>query len=260
MSNPDTFYDAFSCDYDRFVNWTGRLAVEIPFLQQQLRAAGAYKVLDAACGTGMHAIALAESGFEMAAGDLSIGMIQRTQKNAQIAKVTVRAKQAGFGELAGAFGMRAFDSVLCLGNSLPHLLTKEHLSVALMDFANCLRPGGLLVIQNRNFDLIMQNQLRWMEPQSAKEGNAEWLFVRFYDFESAGLLTFHVITLYREDGRTWSQVTQSTQLRPILSDEIRLALQTAGFESVVCFGNLTGSPFDAASSGNLVLCARLAGT
>ena len=26
------FYDPFSADYDRFVNWEGRLAYELPFI------------------------------------------------------------------------------------------------------------------------------------------------------------------------------------------------------------------------------------
>ena len=58
-------YDDISSDYDRFVNWPGRLSVELPFLEQQINGAGgpAAKVLDAACGTGMHAIALAQRGL-----------------------------------------------------------------------------------------------------------------------------------------------------------------------------------------------------
>ena len=47
-------YDTFSTDYDRFVNWPSRLAAELPFIESQLEAAGARRVLDAACGTGQH--------------------------------------------------------------------------------------------------------------------------------------------------------------------------------------------------------------
>ena len=59
-------YDDFSQDYDRFVDWPGRLAVELPFLEARLKEGGARRVLDAACGTGMHALALAERGYEAA--------------------------------------------------------------------------------------------------------------------------------------------------------------------------------------------------
>jgi hypothetical protein len=37
-----------------------------------------------------------------------------------------------------------------------------------------------LLIQNRNFDGVLARQERWMEPQAHREGETEWLFLRFY--------------------------------------------------------------------------------
>lgn len=250
------FYDTFSSDYDRFVSWPGRLALEMPFLTSQLREIGANSVLDAACGTGRHTLALAQAGFQAAGADFSAGMIARARENAQAAGVEVPFKLAGFGELAAAFGAASFDALFCLGNSLPHLLTPQLLSAALADFALVLKPGALVIIQNRNFDAVMANRQRWMEPQSAREGQTEWLFQRFYDFEPDGMLTFNVITLRRESGGEWKQSLQSTQLRPLLSEEVQTAFQNAGFEAITCYGSLTGSAFNSESSGNLVVMAR----
>lgn len=249
-------YDTFSADYDRFVNWTNRLAVEMPFLQSQLEEAGATRVLDTACGTGKHAIALAKAGFKVAGADLSAGMVEHARRNAQNEGMAIRFEQAGFGQLAAAFGIDSFDAVLCLGNSLPHLLTQEELSSALIDFAKCLKPGGMVLIQNRNFDAVMKNRQRWMEPQSAREGDAEWLFQRFYDFEPNGLLTFNVTTLRRVGNDNWQQSISSAQLRPMLSADMQPAMESAGFKSVAFYGDMSGSPFDPVNSGNLVICAR----
>ena len=249
------FYDNFSSDYDRFVNWPGRLAIEMPFLERKLREVGARHVLEAACGTGMHAIALAQAGFEAAGADLSDGMISRARENAQAAGLDLPFKTAGFGNLAAAFGSESFDALLCLGNSLPHLLTPELFHQSITDFARCLKPGGLVVIQNRNFDSVMAARQRWMEPQAAREGQVEWLFQRFYDFEVDGLLTFNIVTFRRENGGAWKQSIQSTSLRPLLSFELRDAFQVAGFESVTLFGGLDGSTFDPSTSGNLVITA-----
>ena len=250
------FYDTFSSDYDRFVSWPGRLALEMPFLERQLREIGAKNVLDAACGTGRHALALAQAGFQAAGADFSAGMIARARENAQAAGLEVPFKLAGFGELAAAFGAASFEALFCLGNSLPHLLTPQLLSAALADFALVLKPGSLVIIQNRNFDAVMSNRQRWMELQSAREGQNEWLFQRFYDFEPNGLLTFNVITLRRESSGDWKQSIQSTPLRPLLSGELLSAFREAGFESLTCYGDLTGSAFNPESSGNLVVVAR----
>ncbi len=250
-------YDAFSTNYDRFVNWPGRLAVEIPFLESQLKKARVRRVLDAACGTGMHAIALAERGFEVSGADVSRGMIERSQANAATHRQKIQFEAAGFGELRKTFGAQSFEAVLCLGNSLPHLLTPELLSASLTDFAACLKPGGMVLMQNRNFDAVMQKRERWMEPQSAAEGQTQWLFLRFYDFDADGLLTLHVVTLRREGDGAWMQSDMAARLRPLLHDEMVSALETAGFDSIACFGDMTGAPFDAKTSGNLVMIARL---
>ena len=105
----------------------------------------------------------------------------------------------------------------------------------------------------------MKNRQRWMEPQSASEGEAEWLFQRFYDFEPNGLLTFNVTTLHRVGNNDWRQSISSAQLRPLLSAEMPPLLQGTGFESISLFGDLSGSPFDPAASGNLVIHAVKAG-
>jgi SAM-dependent methyltransferase len=252
-------YDSFSSDYDRFVNWPARLGYEMPFIQRQLDAARARSVLDAACGTGMHAIALAQRGYAAYGADLSAPMVARAQENAAAAGVDARFAAAGFGELARSFqGSASFpcDALLCLGNSLPHLLTPTQLADALSDFAACLRPGGLVLIQNRNFDTLAASRERWMEPQAAQvEGEGEWTFVRFYDYRPDGLIDFNILTLQRSPGGAWKQQVASTRLRPLLRDELVESLAHAGFEEIVCCGSMSGEPFDAEKSGNLVVVA-----
>ena len=63
MASATEFYDALSVDYDLFVDWPARLAYELPLLEEHLRRLGARTVLDVACGTGQHAIALARAGI-----------------------------------------------------------------------------------------------------------------------------------------------------------------------------------------------------
>lgn len=248
-------YDPFSADYDRFVNWKGRLAVELPFIERQLIASGARRVLDAACGTGMHAIALAQRGYDVTAADLSAGMIERARENAAVVGSSARFVVAGFGELATKAG-NGFDALLCLGNSLPHVLTADALHAALTDFAAVLRPGGLLFIQNRNFDAVMATRARWMPPQAHREGDREWLFVRFYDFNPDGNLTFNIVTLRRDEAGEWTQQIEATTLRPLLHADLLDAVTAAGFGDVGCYGDMQGAPFDSENSGNLIAVAK----
>ncbi len=270
-------YDSFSTDYDRFVNWAGRLDVELPFIEREIQAAGAgqapVRVLDAACGTGMHAIALAKRGCRAAGADISAGMVARARANAEAAGVDVPFAAAGFGQLAQFFrstdgDLLPFDALLCLGNSLPHLLNPAELAAALKDFAACLRPGGLLLVQNRNFDAVLHQRERWMEPQGYREsalqgtpkdvpeGEQEWVFLRFYDYQPDGLINFNIVTLYRVGQGAWQQQVRSTPLYPLRRAELVDALRAAGFAQITLYGSLTGAPFDEETSGNLVVVAR----
>ena len=248
-------YDAFSDDYDRFVNWSDRLAAEMSFIERELSSVGASRVLDAACGTGMHAIALAQLRYVVVGADFSAGMVQRARANAIAADVALEFEVAGFGSLTARLAT-GFDAVLCLGNSLPHLLTPGELAEALDDFAACLRPGGLLLIQNRNFDVVMSSRDRWMGPQAYRDAERERLFVRFYDFEGDGTLTFNILTLSRAESGAWEQHVAATRLRPLVQDELVLALGRAGFGEVACYGDMSARPFYPETSGNLVVTAR----
>jgi glycine/sarcosine N-methyltransferase len=215
-------------------------------------------VLDAACGTGMHAIALARAGYAAAGADLSAGMIEVAVANAAAAGVQADFQVAGFGALAGRFS--GYDGLLCLGNSLPHVLSLGELAEALVDFKACLRPGGLLLAQQRNFDAVLAQRARWMKSERAgRPGAQEWLFVRFYDFDPDGLLTFNIMTLARTGQADWQQKVDSTRLYPLRRDELVLALATAGFQQIVCYGSMSGEPFDPHTSGNLIISGRAPG-
>ena len=253
-------YDLLSRDYDRFVNWTNRLAFEMPFLLRQLQKAPRsgdtpIRVLDSACGTGQHAIALAREGMRVSGADISLEMIKVARENAASAGLDVRFEPVGFGSLSLTFCAGGCDALLCLGNSLPHLLTGSELAEALADFHSCLAPGGLLLIQNRNFDGVLARHERWMEPQAHTEGEHQWVFQRFYDFEPDGLIRFNVVTLYREGTAEWNARTTSTHLYPQTHQDLSAALKTAGFSDLQLYGGLGGGEFDPDKSANLVIAA-----
>ena len=256
-------YDDFSRDYDRFVNWDERLKIEMPFLLETLRAARQgeghpTRVLDAGCGTGMHAITLAKEGFQAAGADISGEMILQSKTNAELANQAVAFELAGFGDLAKAFLGSAnfpFDGLICLGNSLPHMLSKEAISGALADMANCLRPGGVLLIQNRNFNSVMEDKQRWLGTQTYREGEKEWVFLRFYDFDADGLITFNIIRLYRQGNSPWNEAHSTTRLYPLLQATLIGLLADTGFENITCFGKMDNESFNPSASGNLVVRA-----
>lgn len=258
--NKEKMYDQFSDDYDRFVNWKDRLANEIPFLRTQLvrelnDGVHPISVLDAACGTGQHVIALTKHGFNCAGADVSANMVRIARRNGIADNVDIPFVQAGFGQLSSAFGNQKFDNLICLGNSLPHILDEAEMMRTLDDFKAVLRPGGKLIIQNRNFDSVINTHNRWMSPETYREGNQTWIFVRFYDFDPDGLITFNFNTLTKQAEGEYQQRMFSTRLWPFTKNQMITWLKNAGFRNIRLYGDLQSAAFDIENSPNLVVTA-----
>ncbi len=256
----DLIYDQFSENYDRFVNWEGRLVLELPFLIseiEQLRKDDKClpSVLDVSCGTGRHAIALQKYGFKCSGADISKKMVAIARKNALNAGLETPFRQAGFGELTRSYGKNKFESLLCLGNSLPHVLDEEAMRNTLANFKAVLKPGGKIILQNQNFDRVVKKQGRWMNPETHQEGSNSWIFVRFYDFLPDGQIIFNILILHNENEKGFKQNIISTRLWPFSHLQLVNWLKQSGFEAVNLYGDLQGSAYDVNQSPNLVITA-----
>jgi len=246
-------WDTLSADYDRFVDWEGRLAQEMPFFEKLLAEHSVRRVLDVACGTGHHAIALAQRGYKVLGTDISEGMVSHARQNAAVVGVTATFLQAGFGELARSV-KEPYDALLCLGNSLPSLLSEDALNGALADMAGVLAPGGLLVVQNLNYDRVWPQRERFMPLQTYHQSDEEWLFFRFVDFNPE-TLTFNMVILHK-NGTAWSYRAEATELRPIFKEDLERLLEQTGLASMDSYGDYRFSPYQQNASSDLIFVAR----
>ena len=251
------FYQELGTEYDRMIAWERRLKREEAFFRDTFAEHGVRRVLDAACGTGMHAIAFSRMGMSCAGADLSPVMVEQAKANARAAGVELDLEVAGFGGIAARI-RGPFDAVTCLGNSLPHLLDDASLAAAFADFATLLRPGGVLVIQNRNYDRLLRERQRFMPPASREDESGETIYLRITDFpqppSAEETLGFTIVTLRKREG-AWSQSVQTTALRALRRVTLEKALETAGFSTVTTFGGFDRSSYDAPGAADLVALA-----
>lgn len=251
----ENFYDRLSRAFDVMTNWSQRLAQEMPFLLKVLEEHGAKKVLDTACGTGWHTITLAQRGYYAVGCDASPQMIARARVNAAREGTDVSFVVASFSELNNL--KEKFDALLCLGNSLPHLLTKKDLEEALRQMRSCLNPGGILILQNLNYDLRLKKRPRFF----AVNGNEKTLVWRFADY-GPRFITFHIVLFEKQMEEkdqakvSWSVEVNSTLQRPLLKNELQISMQKVGFKEIKFFGGLDGSPFIRNKSPDLVIVTR----
>ncbi len=248
------FFDRLARAFDVMTDWTSRLNHEMPFIEKILTRTPGRNVLDIACGTGWHAIALARRGYTAAGCDASPAMIEQARANAARIPIDVRFKVADFSQIERIPGV--FEAILCLGNSLPHLLSRDLLRNAFGQMRMKLNPGGLLILHNLNYDLRLKTKPRFF----AVEGKEDMLVWRFADY-GADLIIFHTALFERSSSHRpkWSVQVNSTLQKPWLAADYQDALVDAGFRKIECFGGLDGSPYEEEKSGDLVIVAALPG-
>lgn len=246
------FYDRLAEFFDVMTDWQRRLALELPFIEATLTKHHARSILDCACGTGWHAIALARRGYSVAGSDASVEMIARAKANAERERVSVPFAIARFDELPKTFETR-FDAVLCLGNSFVHVLEDADAEASLAAMRASLREGGVLILHNLNYDKRWREKPRWFVANSGMLNGQETIVWRFADYGER-FVTFN-IALFTKNQDAWSVNVQSTMQRPYQKGEIENLLRRAGFREIAFYANLQGDAFDVAQSGDLVVVA-----
>ena len=248
----EKFYDLLSPDFDLMVSWEKRLKNEAPFFKKLFEENKVKEILDLACGTGHHSTFFAKSGYEVTGIDLSEKMLQVARKNAKGIS-GVQFLKGGFLDVYPKLKDR-FDAVICLGNSLPHLLSQKDLKKTLLNIYNLLNPGGIFILQNRNYDKILKKKIRFMLPNITERNGEKIVFFRILDFLKDKVV-FNLVTFRQKEGK-WSFQTKSTLLRPILRKEIENLLIGRGFKKQKIYGDYNFSLFRSNLSDDLIIFAR----
>lgn len=217
----------FSDYWDDLVGWEGRLKTEGAFYNRLVKAHGANKVIDFACGTGVNAVALAQAGFEVTAADGSANMLEQTKLNAK--KYGVQFAESyvvDWKNIDEVVGQEKYDAAVCLGNSFTHLFDHEDRRTSLRAIYNMLRPGGMLIVDHRNYDTMLD------EGYSSKH-----TYCYTGDGVDVGPTELHP-TMARfqyvfKDGATFE-----LKMYPIRQDYLTHLLEDAGFVNVDIFGDM----------------------
>ncbi|MGD9932216.1 MAG: class I SAM-dependent methyltransferase [Dehalococcoidia bacterium] len=145
------FYDRHAPYYDRGA-FTHHTEAEVEFLLSVLDLPAGAHLLDVGCGTGRHAIALAQRGFRVTGVDLSAGMLLQGVEKARAAGATVEWVHA---DATAYVAREPVDAVLCLCGSAFAMPSREvdpgrHDGAILDNIAASLKPDGQLVLTTPN--------------------------------------------------------------------------------------------------------------
>ncbi|WP_016909974.1 class I SAM-dependent methyltransferase [Streptomyces xiaopingdaonensis] len=121
-----------------------------------MRKRGVKSVLDVATGTGFHSVSLLEAGFETVSADGSADMLAVAFENGMKKEHILRVVHADWRWLnRDVHG--EYDAIVCLGNSFTHLFSEQDRRKALAEFYAMLKHDGILVLDQRNYDAMLDN-------------------------------------------------------------------------------------------------------
>ncbi len=148
------YVHSFVSKWDELIDWEQRAEGEGDFFINHLRERGARRILDVATGTGFHSVRLLEAGFDVVSADGSPEMLARAFENGRQRGHILRTVQADWRFLNRDIHS-TFDAVICLGNSFTHLFKERDRRKTLAEFYAVLNHDGLLVLDQRNYDGIL---------------------------------------------------------------------------------------------------------
>jgi SAM-dependent methyltransferase len=250
----------FAAYYDAVINWKKRLARELPLLEELACPAGG-RLLVPACGTGGHVVALAQLGFNVLGFDADAGMVEFTRRRIEAAAGSITAARGkaevklltmeGAGDL-----QEVFDAAFCLGNALPGLSGEGQLLAALRGIANALRPGGIFLTQNLNYDLRWQERISQFPLLAGETPHEEILLVKVADYH-ADYINFHAMFLARDKpAGQWQSHTRTSRQIPLFQKLLIDLATEAGLGDFTFWGDFASTPFEITGSHDLILAAR----
>ena len=155
-------------------------------------------------------------------------MIEKARKNTAECADQIELINCGIGDMRKHTSNK-FDLIICIGNTIPHLLDTIDLDKMLADCSQLLNPGGHLVVNLLNYDRVLDAKDRIVG--ITRDNDIE--FIRFYDFEEP-FVNFNLLEL------NWSEVPPvhklvTTKLYPYRLQELESALTKADFKDLVTF-------------------------
>lgn len=150
----DEYVQNFVEKWDELIDWDARAESEGQFFIDLLRARGKQKILDVATGTGFHSVQLLQAGFEVTSVDGNAQMLGKAFSNAHDRGLVMQTVHADWRWLNRDVHSK-FDAIICLGNSFTHLFDERDRRRALAEFYAALRHDGILILDQRNYDAIL---------------------------------------------------------------------------------------------------------
>jgi SAM-dependent methyltransferase len=169
-------------------------------------------------------VRLLQENFEVVSADGSPEMLAKAFENARRRGIILRTVQADWRWLNRDVHEK-FDAIICLGNSFTHLFSEKDRRKTLAEFYAALRHDGVLILDQRNYDSILDSGFSSKhiyyycgdnvkaEPEHVDEGLARFR----YEFPDKSI--FHL------------------NMYPLRKNYVRTLMKDVGFQRIETYGD-----------------------
>lgn len=214
-------------DYEAWANYIHRLLHK--------HSEPVKNVLDCACGTGLITARLAKLGYNMTGVDMSEEMLARASENARSAGVKIPFVKM---DMCALHLHRPQDAIISTCDGVNYLQSLGELRGFLSSAHSSLKPGGLLL-----FDVSTRYKLEHVLGNNTfTEDTRDLAYIWRNTFERKTGLCEMELTLFIREGETYRRVQERHLQRGHTLDEIRAALEDAGFSSISFYDAFTEEP------------------
>jgi glycine/sarcosine N-methyltransferase len=231
-SSQDRFYSSIAEHYSTIFPFN---PAQLSFIESETKVLEKKSFLDAGCGTGEMAYALAQKGISVTAIDLNNSLLNKAREYRDHRNIVYQKQNIM--HIARLFGSSRFDGVICFGNTLVHLTNHRQIHDFLCGVKTVLKPGGIFYFQILHYDYIFQEKIDALPTIE----NETITFERNYKFKPGSRkIRFITRLTIKPSGEI---IENDTELLGLGAKDLVQWLQDAGLTAIRLFGDFKKMPF-----------------
>jgi SAM-dependent methyltransferase len=224
----DHYYDHPDV-YDVFYN-----RAKEPMLRDHYQRVLAHKAIstihDCSFGSGNLSLVLAEMGYRLSGSDINQKMLDAASKKATARNLDIPLYQCDFRTLT-SLHLTPVECIMCTGNSLGHVPNSD-VALTLQQMASCVKSGGYLYLDSRNWDTILQHKKRFHTFNPILREDDRVNVVQVWDYLPLNTITFTFLFTYERDARIYRREEFTETYHPVTLGFIEETLQQCGFSQI----------------------------